>query len=356
MGKHWASIRLALVTIAPYVLAAAGRGRKACLCRQPAVAPCRGAGIPEERKPMTPEDRQVITGIFERLQAAESHPRDPEAEKLIAELVAKQPYAPYAMAQSVYVGEQALANLNRRVEELEQQLQEAQSRPQSGGFLSSLFGGPKAEPPRQDPRQDPRSQDPRGQDPRWQDARLQDPRYGDPRQGYAPAQPGYPPAGPWGGQPGGGQPQGGGWGGQPQGGGFLQSAMTTAAGVAGGMVLANVLTNAFSHQAGSGLGSGLGSLGSFGSTPAAAQGFGGTQTNERTDGSSQDSNANSASSGSSFSGSSSSDRDRPVDAAYDRSDSSSHDGSSDNGSSDDDSGGFDDDSGFSDDGGFSGDV
>ena len=37
---------------------------------------------------MTPEERQVITGIFERLRAAENRPRDPEAERLIGELVA----------------------------------------------------------------------------------------------------------------------------------------------------------------------------------------------------------------------------------------------------------------------------
>src|SRR5665213_2245727 len=95
---------------------------------------------------MTPEERQVITGIFERLQAAESHPRDPEAERLIADCVAKQPYAPYAMAQSIYVHEQALANLGQRITDLERQLHDAEEKPQSGGFLSSLFGGAGPDP------------------------------------------------------------------------------------------------------------------------------------------------------------------------------------------------------------------
>lgn len=171
---------------------------------------------------MTPEERQVITTIFERLRAAENHPRDPEAERLIAELVARQPYAPYAMAQSVYVGEQALSRLNSRISELEAQLEETRSKPQSNGFLSGLFGGDQP--------------------------------------GQRPASPAPGPAtGPWGGQAAAGP-----WGAPTQGAGFLRSALTTAAGVAGGMVVANALSSAFSgHGWGA---SGLGGLGGgFGS-------------------------------------------------------------------------------------------
>ncbi len=197
---------------------------------------------------MTPEERQVITAIFERLRTAENHPRDPEAERLIGELVARQPYAPYAMAQSIYVGEQALARLNSRVSELEAQLEEARSRPQSSGFLSGLFGGDRPEPRPSSPGSNP--QYPQGQP------------------GYAPGAPGYPAAGPAPGSQGGpwgSQPQPGPWGAPAQGGGFLHSALTTAAGVAGGMVVANALSSAFSgHGWGS---SGLGALGSgFGSS------------------------------------------------------------------------------------------
>ncbi|TPI11628.1 DUF2076 domain-containing protein [Mesorhizobium sp. B4-1-3] len=193
---------------------------------------------------MTPEERQVITAIFERLRTAENHPRDPEAERLIADLVARQPYAPYAMAQSLYVSEQALLRLNSRISELEAQLQEARSKPQSGGFLSGLFGGDPPEPRPTSPGSG--SQYPQGQP------------------GYAPDAPASPAgsgrqSGPWG-----GQAQSGPWGAPAQGGGFLHNALTTAAGVAGGMVVANALSSAFS---GHGWGSpGLGGLGSgFGS-------------------------------------------------------------------------------------------
>ena len=149
------------------------------------------------------------------------------------------------MAQSIYVGEQALARLNSRVSDLEAQLDQARSRPQSGGFLSGLFGSDRPESHPASPGSNP--QYPQGQP------------------GYAPGATAYPAAsapqgGPWG-----SQPQPGPWNSPPQGGGFLHSALTTAAGVAGGMVVANALSSAFSgHGWGS---SGLGAVGSgFGSS------------------------------------------------------------------------------------------
>ncbi|MBV9568370.1 MAG: DUF2076 domain-containing protein [Hyphomicrobiales bacterium] len=289
---------------------------------------------------MTPEECQVITGIFERLKATENRPRDPEAERLISDLVAQQPYAPYAMAQLIYVNEQALANLQQRIETLGQQLQqardEAQARPQSGGFLSSLFGAPSAPPPSR-PAQTPPARPGYGQQPYGGSA----PAPAGPMSGVAPQ-----PGGPWGGQPSYGQPPYGQppygqqpWGGAPQGGGFLQNAMSTAAGVAGGVVLANALTSAFGHHSGLGLGSGAGTgLGSFGSS-----GLGDTDAANRQDAFSQDSGGNW----------NSSDRDRPVDASYDPSQGTSSD--EDDDGSGDDSNNFDD-SGSSDDSGFSGDV
>ena len=77
---------------------------------------------------MTPQERDVIAGIFDRLRQAANQPRDPEAENFIAERLREQPYAPYAMAQAVYVQEQALANLSQQVESLQAHLREAQNR------------------------------------------------------------------------------------------------------------------------------------------------------------------------------------------------------------------------------------
>ncbi len=66
---------------------------------------------------MDNQERSVIDGIFQRLQGAASQPRDPEAERYITDKIQKQPYAPYAMAQSLFIQEQALTNLQAQVEQ-----------------------------------------------------------------------------------------------------------------------------------------------------------------------------------------------------------------------------------------------
>ena len=187
---------------------------------------------------MNSQERQIISDIFERLRQAESQPRDPEAERFIADKLREQPYAPYAMAQLVYVQEEAIKSLNQQVEELHAEVERTRSQPQSGGLLSSIFGGgsrPQPEPQR------PAAGSPWGGQPQ------PGPGYG---QGYGP---GGPQSGPGGGQ----QPgmMGGG-------GGFLGGALTTAAGVAGGMVVGSALMNAFKggHE----------SLGAFSPTEASA--------------------------------------------------------------------------------------
>ena len=202
---------------------------------------------------MSPEERQLLIGLFDRARGAAANPRDREAEALIDDAVRAQPYAPYLLAQTVLVQEQALRAANDRLQQLEAEVRDLQqqgSQPAGGGFLSglgSLFGGGSPPPPR------PGSVPPSGSP--WQQS-----------QGYN-APPPPPPQSPWGqqqggyGQPGGGygQPQGGGygappaspWGGQPQGGfggapqsgGFLKGALGAAAGVAGGVLLANSIRN-----------------------------------------------------------------------------------------------------------------
>ncbi len=105
---------------------------------------------------MTPEERKVIGGIFDRLREAASQPRDPEAERFIADRIREQPYAPYVMAQSIFVQEQAVENLSQQVQQLQAEVEElrryadqaARQPQQSGGFLSGLFGGgQQAAPP-----------------------------------------------------------------------------------------------------------------------------------------------------------------------------------------------------------------
>lgn len=193
---------------------------------------------------MSPEERQLLTGLFDRIRGQAAAPRDPEAEALITNAVKAMPYAPYLLAQAVIVQDQALRAANERLQQLEAKLQELeQQAPQQlpgGGFLSglgSLFGGGAPAP------------QPRAPSGPWQ----QGPQPGYQQQPYAPPQ--APSAGPWGS----GGPMGGGGTG---GGGFLQGALSTAAGVAGGVLLANSIRGLFGGGGGGlGIASGLGGSG-----------------------------------------------------------------------------------------------
>ncbi|WP_114394635.1 DUF2076 domain-containing protein [Oleisolibacter albus] len=154
---------------------------------------------------MDQTERQIIDDLFAKLRQADSGPRDPEAEAYIRDQVSRQPAAPYLMAQSLVMLEQALAATQQRVTALEQQVQPSRS----GGLFGSLFGGSR--PPSR------------------------------PVQTAA-----APAAAPWG-QPAQTDPRLAAYAAQPRaGGGFLAGAAQTAMGVAGGMLLGNALADMFS--------------------------------------------------------------------------------------------------------------
>jgi hypothetical protein len=90
---------------------------------------------------LNPDDRRAIEGLFDRLAEVERRgtARDPEAEALIRAEIARQPWAPYYMAQTVLVQEQALKMAEERISELEAQL-----RRRPNDFLGGLFGGREA--------------------------------------------------------------------------------------------------------------------------------------------------------------------------------------------------------------------
>jgi hypothetical protein len=151
---------------------------------------------------MDTTERQVIDDLFRKLRQVEEQtgPRDPEAEAHIRALVARQPAAPYYMAQTIVMQEQALATAQARLQDMESELK---ARPAGGGFLAGLFGG--------------------GTTPdRRSHGVVGDPRiaaYAKPERGR-----------------------------QMGGTGFLAGAMQTAVGVAGGMMLASALGNMFSSD------------------------------------------------------------------------------------------------------------
>ncbi|WP_417308938.1 DUF2076 domain-containing protein [Devosia sp.] len=70
---------------------------------------------------LNPEDRRAIEGLFDRLASVEasSQVRDADAEQFIRDEIARQPAAPYYMAQTILVQEQALETAQRRIAELE---------------------------------------------------------------------------------------------------------------------------------------------------------------------------------------------------------------------------------------------
>ncbi|MCF8532397.1 MAG: DUF2076 domain-containing protein [Reyranella sp.] len=84
---------------------------------------------------MQSQERELISGLFGRLQQFELQPRDPEAESLIAASVARQPAAPYLLAQTVLVQEQALKAAQERIAELEAKVNAAPA--EATSFLGS---------------------------------------------------------------------------------------------------------------------------------------------------------------------------------------------------------------------------
>jgi len=167
---------------------------------------------------MTPQERQLIDDLFDRLSKLEGSPRDAGAEAAIINGLRRAPNAAYALVQTVLVQDEALKRANTRIQELEGHAPEPQ---QSGSFLDSMrdavFG--QGQPPRGSV-PNVRAPDVASGRPAWNTGQAMPPGYGQ--------APGY-------GQPYGGPPPvpGGGGGG----GSFLGTAAAAAAGVVGGSLL-----------------------------------------------------------------------------------------------------------------------
>ncbi len=219
---------------------------------------------------MTNEERDLITQFIARVSGAQPAaqpsfsgsvpatqrpalpPVDSDADRLIGDLFNRYPEARYRMTQLAFVQEHALNEAQNRIQRLEWELQQAQQTQQQqqqqrgsgGGFFSGLFGGAARSAPPQ----------PQQGAPVWNQGAQPGYQQAPPPPQYAPGyQPGMF---------------------QRPGSGFLGSALTTAAGVAGGMIAGNALMNLFSggHHLGGGFGgydAGAPMVGSpWGSAPA----------------------------------------------------------------------------------------
>ena len=92
---------------------------------------------------MTPEERNLIIDLFDRLATLENAQRDPDAERLIRDGLRQAPNAPYALVQTVLVQDEALKRADERIRELEaSSATETAARDTSflGGMRDSLLG------------------------------------------------------------------------------------------------------------------------------------------------------------------------------------------------------------------------
>jgi hypothetical protein len=169
--------------------------------------------------PMTSDERILISTLFDRLNQAGAQPKDAEADEFIRTKVSEQPSTPYLLVQSTLVMQQALAAAQSRIAGLEKRLAE-ETRPSQepgGSFLSgvaNLFGAGQPSP-----QPAPRS------------AQMTPPVPLQSAQAYTNAPPPIQQA-------------------APSGGGFLQGALSTAAGVAGGALLFQGIQNMIGHNPG----------------------------------------------------------------------------------------------------------
>jgi hypothetical protein len=182
---------------------------------------------------MTPQERQLVDDLFDRLAKVEAAPREADAQAVIADGQRRAPNAIYALVQTVLLQDEALKRAHERITELEGSSAPEQAAP--GGFLDSmrdaLFGGnnqaqnqPRGSVPSVRPGEPSRAA--------WNTGQVM----GQPQQGGY-GQPGYGQQGQYGQPPMGQQaPQPG------RGGSFLGTAAAAAAGMVGGSLLMNSLS------------------------------------------------------------------------------------------------------------------
>jgi len=89
---------------------------------------------------MTPQERDLITQLLSRLPGPQE-PKDPEADQLIRDAMARRSDAPYFLVQTVLVQEMALAEAQNRIAELERQIAAAKPAAPPTSFLGRALRG-----------------------------------------------------------------------------------------------------------------------------------------------------------------------------------------------------------------------
>lgn len=170
---------------------------------------------------MTPQERQLVDELFDKLARLERNPRDRDAERAIDDGLQRAPNAVYALVQTVLVQDEALKRADARIRELSGE--DTGAPQEGGGFLDTMraaLGGGTS-------RGSVPSVRAGGPDTRWNTGGA-----------YAQQQPPQAQAAPQ------AQPQVG------SGGSFLGTAAASAAGVIGGALLMNSISSMFGHRGG----------------------------------------------------------------------------------------------------------
>lgn len=164
---------------------------------------------------MTPQERQLVDDLFDRLSQVEGAPRDPDAAGAIGQGLRKAPNALYALVQTVLLQDEALKRAHSRIQELEGEGEQQQP----GGFLDSMRESIFGQAPQRGSVPNVRPPELPGR-PTWNSGQVM-------QRAQGPGQYNQPPQD----QPQGQAPMGGG------GGSFLGTAAAAAAGVVGGSML-----------------------------------------------------------------------------------------------------------------------
>jgi uncharacterized protein len=175
---------------------------------------------------MTPQEELMLNDLVGRVEQTQLTEKDPEAEQLLNQRLARNPNALYVLAQTVLVQKYALEQATAQIGQLRQIQQAPQQPAHATSFLGSLLGRLDPAPPPSPP----------------------------------PPAPGYgapPSAQPWNTVPAGYGAPPSAYGAPPPSGGssFLRSAATTAAGVAAGALAfegVESLLHGFGHPGGFG--------------------------------------------------------------------------------------------------------
>ncbi|HSU61168.1 MAG TPA: DUF2076 domain-containing protein [Bryobacteraceae bacterium] len=163
---------------------------------------------------MTPDERDMLQELANKVAQTPAPPRDAEAEDFIRKSIGSRPDALYLMTQTVLIQNIALQRAQQQIQEL----QHASQTPVSTG--SSFLGGASARPAGYSQPGNPQSQQQYSAPP----PPPPPPQYAPPAQSVA--------------SPGGG------------GSSFLRGAAQTAAGVAGGVLAADAISSMFGHHGG----------------------------------------------------------------------------------------------------------